>query len=354
MNLAFILPSLRAVGPNIFTLALIRAWLEAYPGTRITVFHCKPDTGLEFPCETRPIATLTREEGARFDGVFSTMLRADAWLAFVGRGIPRERRVSVIHNFIDEDLRFLYAGHPVRVRVAEWLWRRSLNRIRHLITSSPFMERRYREMLSSRNDLVTIPYGVPDPTKATGSVHPARDGRRNGPFVLTACGNLIARKNFGLIVQALQSLPDCRLRLIGDGPERVPLEALAGQLGVADRVEFLGVRFDLAAQLMACDCYVMPSFSEGYGLAMLEAIALGMPVVCADLPIYEDMMPGDAVPRFPPTSVPGLVDAVRRVQADPARYARATRDIFETRHTDRQMAEHYHDYVRQRLAPSAA
>lgn len=79
----------------------------------------------------------------------------------------------------------------------------------------------------------------------------------------------------------LARLRPARLVLVGDGPERAPLERQVRQAGLADRVAFLGKQHDLASVLSACDVFALPSRTEGFGLAALEALACGVPVVAS-------------------------------------------------------------------------
>ncbi|RMG61578.1 MAG: glycosyltransferase, partial [Calditrichaeota bacterium] len=73
-----------------------------------------------------------------------------------------------------------------------------------------------------------------------------------------------------------------RLILIGDGPERPRAEALARELGIADRVTFLGKQEDVYPLLAIGDVFLMPSEQESFGLAALEAMACGVPCVTSD------------------------------------------------------------------------
>ena len=100
---------------------------------------------------------------------------------------------------------------------------------------------------------------------------------------LGSVGHLIERKGHHLIVRALASLPDTDLMIVGEGPERAALERLAFEVGVADRVRFLG-RVDqsqLARIYNAIDALVLASSREGWANVLLEAMACGTPVVAS-------------------------------------------------------------------------
>lgn len=344
-KIAFVIPSLRNVGPNIFTKNLVEALCSYSDDLEIVVFYCRPLSGLTFPVKTRPLSSLQPEEAKNFDFFFSTMLRADLWLAFGRHGIPPARRVSVIHNMFDEDAAYLYRNNPLKRFAARVAWGLALKRIGKLIVSSPFMRSRYAAMLGGDVRIDLIPYGISDPRQRAAPFRwqPQANGNR---FILISCGDLIARKNFAAVIRALPLLPSAHFRLIGDGPERGNLQALAAQLAVGDRVEFLGFREDYAQQLAQAHCYVMPSYSEGYGLALLEAIGQGMPVVCSDLPIYRNMIPSAAIPRFAPEDSATLAAAVSLARDNQEEFSKRTRELYLELHQADRMAKNFYDYIK--------
>ncbi|UCF67345.1 MAG: GT4 family glycosyltransferase PelF [Acidobacteriota bacterium] len=103
------------------------------------------------------------------------------------------------------------------------------------------------------------------------------------PLVLGTVSRLAAEKGIDRLLRALARLDgskrEPRLRVVGEGPERVALEALAHELGLDDRVEFLGFRDDVIELLSQLDLFLLPSLTEGIPLALLEAMASGLPVV---------------------------------------------------------------------------
>lgn len=105
-----------------------------------------------------------------------------------------------------------------------------------------------------------------------------------GP-TLASVGALIDRKGHDLVIRALQLLPTYRLLIVGEGPDRSKLERLSTEIGVADRVHFLGrVRHDqLAGLYSAADALVLASSREGWPNVLLEAMACGTPVIASSI-----------------------------------------------------------------------
>src|SRR5205823_4013374 len=106
--------------------------------------------------------------------------------------------------------------------------------------------------------------------------------RADGP-VIGAIGRLAPEKGYDLAIHALRDLPEATLVLVGDGSERERLEAIARELGVAERVQFTGWSDEPRRYLPGFDAFVLPSRQEGFPLAVVEAMLAGLPVVAADV-----------------------------------------------------------------------
>jgi len=97
-------------------------------------------------------------------------------------------------------------------------------------------------------------------------------------------GRFVELKNHALLLQAfaqLKSTHPLYLWLVGDGELRPAMEQLARELGIAERVHFWGVRSDVADILNAADIFTLPSKYEGNPMAVMEAMAAGLPVVAS-------------------------------------------------------------------------
>jgi glycosyltransferase involved in cell wall biosynthesis len=136
------------------------------------------------------------------------------------------------------------------------------------------------------------------------------------PLVLTPA-RLSPQKGHRVLLEAVAEVPDALFLLAGEGPERAPLEAEAGRLGVADRVRFLGRREDVPQLLAACDVFALPSLYEGSSLAVLEAMAAGIPIVSSAIGGTEELIDdGRSGVLVPPGDAKALAAALRRVLGD--------------------------------------
>ena len=114
----------------------------------------------------------------------------------------------------------------------------------------------------------------------------------SGTPVLCHVGRLVEYKGAHTVIRATailaEKFPEIRLIIVGDGPERSAFERLASDLGIAERVAFLGKgpNETFAWQAMAAaDVFCLASTVEGFGIVVPEAMATGTPVVCSDIPV---------------------------------------------------------------------
>ena len=105
----------------------------------------------------------------------------------------------------------------------------------------------------------------------------------DAPLRLLAYGRFVKKKGFDILLQAFADirpmLPDIRLTLVGDGPEREKLAALLLSLDLSEAVSLSGWTDDVVALLDAHDVFVLPSLSEPFGIVLLEAMARGKGIV---------------------------------------------------------------------------
>jgi len=208
--------------------------------------------------------------------------------------------------------------------------------VRRAVAISPAVARRLEEGGVARGVLVTIPSAV-DP----GALVPARDraelraelGLEARDFVVLTLAALVPRKGVDVLIRALARLPESAperegaarvvLLVAGDGAERERLEALARELGLERRVRFLGAREDKAELLAASDAFALASRSEGLGVAALEAMALGRPVVASRVGgLEEAVVDGHTGLLVAPDDVAGFAAALGRLRDDPELRAR--------------------------------
>jgi glycosyltransferase involved in cell wall biosynthesis len=158
-------------------------------------------------------------------------------------------------------------------------------------------------------------------------------GIANDARVLALVGRFYVEKGHEEMIRMMPAIvarcPDVVLILAGDGPYRPACESLAAQLNVQSHTRFLGQRNDVAELLGASDLVVVPSHFEGFPLAVVEALAIGRPVVGYDVGgMCEAIDRGQTGQLVPARDMDAFVDAVVTLLDDPAARAAYSKRAF--------------------------
>ena len=186
-----------------------------------------------------------------------------------------------------------------------------------------------------------IPNAVTPPSV---TAHPlARD---DGPVKIVAAGRLHPKKGFDVLIRAVGKLRawdyDVRCEIAGEGDERGALEALIGELDLASCVTLAGWTHDVAGFLAQGDLFAFPSHQEGFPLTLLEAMAVGLPVVATEIDGPSEILKDGVTGRLVPDDDPDrLAEALGELIGDreAARgYGRAARDLVLSQYGPDQLA----------------
>jgi len=226
---------------------------------------------------------------------------------------------------------------------------------RRYIAVSEYVRRhtaRYRRIVFARS--LVIHNGVD-----TEMFHPKTEPGPSGGTVRIGCvARLSEEKRHCDLIRAAATVirrgTPLRLTLVGDGPLRSPLQALARETGIAEHVEFLGQRVDVPELLRTFDAFALASRSEGLPLTVLEAMATGLPVIATDVGgLSEVVRHGETGLLVRSGDVTALADALQTVASDSefrSKAGRAGRELAVARFSLGQMVSAhealYSDLVR--------
>ena len=240
-------------------------------------------------------------QSATYGLLAGKLARVPAILTVHGLGIFRQKRSAWLLPKLGRWLdRVVFVGH--------WLQRAA---------ADEFGVRPRRPLVVHNGvDLAAFQPGPPDPALR------AELGVGEGTLVVGSVGNLRAVKDYPCLLRAFASarVRDALLVFVGDGPERPALEALARELGIAGAVRFAGARTDVSRLLRLFDVFALSSQTEGISVALLEAMATGLPAVVTDTGGNpEVVIAGETAELVPVGDFETMGEALGALLADPAR-----------------------------------
>jgi glycosyltransferase involved in cell wall biosynthesis len=330
LNLVFLVPG-ETGGMEVAARAVIPELVAAAPGVRFTAFVNREAAGEDFGVEQQVVPVHARNRVEWVRGEQALLPRAAAGVDVLhslggtapGRG--RFRRVATIHDLnylLVPDAHFGVRGLAMRALVPF-----AAHRSHRVITDSESTRRdlvRHLRVPARRIDVAPLGLGRPAGEATPEDVLRRRYRLAEGRPLLLSLSAKRPHKNLAGLLDALALLPPERRPLtVLPGyatPHEVELRSQAHRLGL--EVRFLGWVSDADSEglLALADAFVFPSFYEGFGLPVLEAMARGVPVACSDRASLPEVA-GDAALLFDPDDPAAIAAAIERL-LDPAEAAR--------------------------------
>lgn len=204
---------------------------------------------------------------------------------------------------------------PLRTTAAIDLWRtRALSlRVDAHVAVGEASARRMEDFYAlGRNTVLSIPNGVPDVEPLPAPLRPT------GELVVGSVGRLDAMKAHDVLLRAIAQVPGVKAVILGEGGERSQLEQLAIDLNIGDRVALPGWVEDPRTYLPSFDVVALPSRSEGFPLAMVEAMLAARPVIATRVgSMPEAIIPDQTGLLIEKNDVDGLAVALQRLRDQP-------------------------------------
>ena len=229
------------------------------------------------------------------------------------------KKVYVVSAYHDQVIREGWLNRFVDRVTMRWTNR--------LVCCSHAVRRSVQSRIGGREEqFVVIPFGV-DAGRFRGAAGLLRNDlglQEELPIIGTVCRLVEPKKGLTYLLEAVAQLeqeakkPVCQVLLVGEGPAEPHLRSLSEQLGISSRVAFVGVRRDIPEVLALMNLFVLPSLYEGFGIAILEAMAAGRPVVATTVGgIPEFVMNGETGILVEPGDAAALARAIQTILTNP-------------------------------------
>jgi len=333
MRLTLVITSLGRGGAERTTSVLANAW--ASRGNEVTLITLIKDDVPAYALHPEINLRQLRVRGGTALNLVHGIIRQLKSVRVLRRAIHESRPDLIISVMDISNILTLFAtrGASAPVIIVEqtypeyypigWTWetlRRLVYRRADMLvsTSKPMME--WLRQKTKANACV-IPNPIDLPSTQSRSPHDCLLQSDSGRTII-GMGRLVPEKGFDLLLQAFSRIasghPDWSLKIVGEGVLREALQEQSVNLGVASRVEFVGWLQDPFSALRAADLFVFSSRFEGFGNALCEAMACGLPVISFDCPSG----PGEIIRHgidgilVPPEDVDALSATMDRLMGD--------------------------------------
>lgn len=209
--------------------------------------------------------------------------------------------------------------------VESWM-RDYMRRCQHIIIPSESMREILVKQYGLKNNFTVIPTGIDLEAYRTANGKKIRKKKHwENDIVMISVGRLASEKNWEVLLNAvalvLKDVPQFRLVLIGDGQDRKKLEDLTKELGIRKRVKFLGALAfsEIPAYMKAANLFGFASITETQGLATLEAMAAGLPVVAVDASGTRDILKNGQQGYLVENNAEALAAGIKKLLSNPER-----------------------------------
>jgi glycosyltransferase involved in cell wall biosynthesis len=339
MKVAIIIPALKQRGPVIVMKALAEA-LNQNPEIDVEVYYLDktaPTIQMSVPVNRMNSGTFKFEN---YETIHTNGIRPDL-MAFLNRRRIRYH-ISTIHNFVFTDLSYSY--NKLISMIFGYLWLIIWHRADKLVCATAVMKEYYNKWYSQEK-MVVIHNGIStesiSQTIDDDIFKAVKDFKSNGLKVIGTAAILTKRKGIDLLIRLISRDMGYALIIIGDGKEKANLSALSDKLNVSGKCFFSGFRNNAKGYFHLFDVFIMPSKSEGFGLALVEAVQQKVPVICSDIAVFRELFTEDEVTFFKSDDLVSLTNAINVVALTVAKSELAHKR-YQSNYTDNHMAAKYY------------
>ena len=329
MRIAYILTALRDLSSVHVALDQVNAMMQH--GHACKVFYFKEIKEVVFPCPTEKISLFKSIPFNQFDIIHTHCFRPDLY-AFLHKPFFGKKPyfVNTIHSYLYPDYRNsmgFFKGSIIAF--LELLFMRRIDK--NVCMSNTAVEY-YSRYLCKEHLTYSYNTKVIDNTQSI-SEHDKFTLLEFKSKHIHVCGSICVVspiKGLDQVIKALPALPRFGFVIIGDGPSVVELKQLASDLHVDDQVLFLGFRKDGYRFIPYLDIFCMPSHSEGCPVAMLEAAAMGKPIVTTDIPIFKELLSSTECVQFQENDIEDCAKAIEKAVLQSAKLGANAKAKFDS------------------------
>lgn len=305
MKIAYIIPSLGTTGIIKVPLLLSKN-LSPYNKIKVFYFEEVAQNVPQFEVSTKKIWFLKfDEELNEYDIVHSHGLKSDfyVWINLKKLTTPK---ITTIHGFYYDDLKYLYG---FKGSILGYFWASILKKFDIAVCVTKTLEEYFQTKFNLDNTHV-IYNGISEVSIKKNDINLKLDDA--SVVKISTVAFLDKRKGTDQLIKLLCLNDHYYLTAVGGGDEKENLQKLANKIGVSERCSLIDFIENPWPTVLDSDVFIFPSRIEGFGLALVEAASLEIPIICSDIPTFREMFEEDEVTFF---KVDDIYDLNEKVMA---------------------------------------
>ena len=319
MKIAFIIPSLINEGPVIVTKDIIEGLIDKVNLIDVYYFDERENT-LSFPCNTYRISFFQKIDFNKYDVVHTNMLRPDLYIWYHRKKSDKCKFVSTLHQFIYQTLENTY--NRFIAFIFEKVWINALKKQDEIVYLTHIMEHTYKNRIKKTSKVIYNGRSFSEEIINAPVEEHSKLLAIKKQFKIIGIHCIVTKiKGVHQTILALKHLPDYFFIIVGDGTELENLKSLAKRENVYDRCWFLGYKKNAISYLKYFNVYAATSYSEGFGLSLLEAGQCKLPTVCSNIAIFKELYNENEVVFYELDNIASLSEAIVNAFNNKQQYA---------------------------------
>ena len=308
MKIAFIVPSLINKGPVIVVCNLVK-YLKGKVELIDVYYFDEASSTLSFDCNVYQISKSELINFDKYDIVHSHTLRADVYVNKWRKNIHRAKIISTLHQDTFNSFSIRYNRIVSLILTLYWCYIQ-----RHfdgVISISNQLKKKYNRLLSEKITTIYNGCNIDSYNVNIEIENLILSHKEKGYKILGSYAYITQGKGLSQVINILNLLPDYFFVIIGEGPYLAKLKKTVEKLNISDRVIFIPYLKAPYSYLQFLDIYMMPSYSEGFGLAMVEAALAKKSIVCSNIPSFHEIFNQSEVAFFDLDNSDSLIQAIK-------------------------------------------
>ena len=310
MKIAYILPSLVNKGPIVVANNIIRFLQNK---VELIDVYCFDETSssstLNFGSNVYQIKKSEPIDFDKYDIIHSHTIRADNYLFKWRKKIRRAKIISTIHQ--DTFVSFSIEYNKIISFFLTSYWCYIHRYFDGVISISNQLKDKYNWLLSNKMTTIYNGCNIEISRPGTELQDSILKFKNQGYKMLCSYAYITERKGLVQVIDVLKELTDYGYVIIGEGPELENLKKKVKTLDLSNRVLFIPFVQSPYLYLEYIDIYMMPSYSEGFGLAMVEAALMKKSIVCSNIPSFHEIFTSNEVSFFDLDNSDSLIKSIK-------------------------------------------